>query len=394
MGSKRAVHIITSYYPPETGAASNRIFSLSRKLKEAGYEVEVTTPLPNYPEGRVREDYKGKFRFSSQEDGIIVNRVWLFASNSSNKLIRLFSMLSYGISVILFLLFHKTPKLTIIQCSPLLTGFCAILVSKLKNKTIVTNVSDLWPLAGAEMGLLRKGSLYYRVLESIEKYIYRNSHALMGQSNEILQHIRKTLKTDKDLFLYRNFPEFNPPDLPETKPSKEIHIVYAGLLGVAQGIKQLVENIQLPQNMHLHLYGAGPETEAIKRTIADIPRIEYKGSLERSTLHEKLVKYDATLVPLKNRIYGSVPSKIFEYARLGLPIIFYSNGEGANIVEQFEIGVTCRNSEVAELNTQLRSIEQEKTCLPSKQNVRKIAEQNFILNDQFSDFDAWLSRLG
>ena len=52
--------IITSYYPPEIGAASNRIYHLSEGLKQ-NYNVTVVTQLPNYPTGKIFKDYKKSF---------------------------------------------------------------------------------------------------------------------------------------------------------------------------------------------------------------------------------------------------------------------------------------------------------------------------------------------
>ena len=51
--------IITNYFPPETGAASNRIFHLAKGLQKHKYKVSVLTPLPNYPKGKVFEGFRG-----------------------------------------------------------------------------------------------------------------------------------------------------------------------------------------------------------------------------------------------------------------------------------------------------------------------------------------------
>ena len=41
--------ILTQYYPPEVGAAQNRLSNLANSLMEAGHTVTVLTALSNYP---------------------------------------------------------------------------------------------------------------------------------------------------------------------------------------------------------------------------------------------------------------------------------------------------------------------------------------------------------
>ena len=81
---KKDILIITSYFPPEIGAASNRIYHLAEGLEKRGFKVQVITPLPNYPTGKIFDAYKGKFKDSTFKDNITIHRLWIFASNSKN----------------------------------------------------------------------------------------------------------------------------------------------------------------------------------------------------------------------------------------------------------------------------------------------------------------------
>ena len=101
--------IITSYYPPEIGAASNRIYHLADGLKKE-FKVRVVTPLPNYPTGKIFSEYRGKKKLVTQEKGIEINRLCIYASKSKNKFVRLFAMLSYSISLIWFFAWNKIPN--------------------------------------------------------------------------------------------------------------------------------------------------------------------------------------------------------------------------------------------------------------------------------------------
>lgn len=385
--SKNDILIVTNYFPPETGAASNRIFSLAEQLKKQDYQVKVISPLPNYPLGKVQEGYRNRLYCNEKYKGIKTTRLFIFASNSSNKFVRLFSMLSYTVVLFFYLLFFKTPKRIIIQCSPLFVGYAAVLAGTLKNKDIILNVSDLWPLAGLEMGLLRQGT-YYTILEKMERFIYKKSPTIIGQSQEILNHIKETVNcSSKRLFLYRNFPKFALPIETNNTTKDKIKIVYAGLIGVAQGIEKICTNVNFPSNMEFHIYGGGPMVDEVKTIAQKKSNVFFHGSLEREELHKTLMHYDATLIPLKNRIYGSVPSKIFEYSKLGLPILFFSKGEGADLVENLGLGIAIKKIDYALLEHKLQQIDNEEIVLPTKKEVLQSAETNFDLEKQFKNFE-------
>ena len=49
----KEILLISNYFPPEKGAASNRMYSVAEGLGNAGFKVKVVCPLPNYPTGKV-----------------------------------------------------------------------------------------------------------------------------------------------------------------------------------------------------------------------------------------------------------------------------------------------------------------------------------------------------
>ncbi|OZV70811.1 glycosyltransferase family 4 protein [Winogradskyella aurantia] len=382
------IFIITSYYPPETGAASNRIFQLADGLCKQGYNVTVVTPLPNYPTGRIFKDYKGKLIRTSVENNITVHRLWIYASNSKNKVLRLLAMLSYGISLLSFYTFKKIPKIVIVQSPPLLVAFTSVLFLNKRNRKLILNVSDLWPKAGLDLGAFKK-NFSYKVLEKIERFNYKNAHLVLGQSKEILSHV-KSIFPNKQTFLYRNYPEFPIPEIPKTAaPAKKIKIVYAGLLGVAQGILKLCENLEYDR-IEFHIYGAGAEENQITRFVKENKELPvyYHGEFQRKELHKELISYDLALIPLLNRIYGSVPSKIFEYAMLGLPLVYFGGGEGERIIKTYQLGWVAQEGNYASLNSVLKSIELKDVGYDVKSKIRLTAIKHFNFSEQLLALEA------
>ena len=376
--------IITNYFPPETGAASNRIFHLAEGLQKHNFNVSVLTPLPNYPKGKVFEGFRGRFKHTSHKNNITAHRLWIYASNSKNKLLRLIAMLSYSFSLIWFFIWNKIPKTVIIQSPPLLVAFTSVFFLKSKKRRIILNVSDLWPLAGLELRAFKK-NFSYKILENIEQFNYKHADLILGQSEEILNHV-KSLFSEKETFLYRNFPDFEA-SIPNHKinSTEKLKMVYAGLLGIAQGIYKLSQELDY-SNIQFHIYGAGAEQNLIENLIKNNPTLDiiYHGEVSRKELHEVLTKYDITIIPLLNRIYGSVPSKIFEYARLGMPMLYFGGGEGEYIINKHELGWIAESSNYEELNKVISNLDPFNLDSKNRIKIQKEAFDNFDFNQQLS----------
>ena len=374
--------LITNYFPPEQGAAPNRMYSLAEALGNAGYKVKVVCPLPNYPQGKIFKGYRGKLSATESLSFGKIVRLWVWPSNSTNKFVRLLSMISFSVSLVMFFFFNKTPEKIFVQYSPVFIGFTAVGLGRLFSKKIILNISDLWPLAGLEMGIFKEG-FYYRLLLKMERYCYKRASLIVGQSEEILDHISK-FEGEKPFFLYRNIPNFPIPKLSEPIDGKEIKIVYAGLLGMAQGIFEICQKLEFHANVSLHIYGSGPEAEEIKSL--QKPSITYYGELDRNSLHEALQEYDIGFIPLAKRIYGSVPSKIFEYTRLGLPVLYFAGGEGGDLVEEESLGWVIPEDDFEALQGFINTLSETILKQFPKESIQKNSTSAFDFNKQFESF--------
>lgn len=380
--------IISNYYPPEKGAAANRIEQLALKLDQNGYNVSVISPLPNYPKGELFPEYKNRFSVTEKIQNITLKRLWIYPSNSSNIFKRIVSTLSFSTTLFFYLLFSKIPKKVIVQSPPLLLSFTAVLALWLRRKKIILNVSDLWPTAAIELGVLKKNSISHKFLLFIERFIYRKANHIFGQSNEIIDHIH-SIFPEKKCFLYRNYPDHFIENRLEEKQnlSEPIKLFYAGLLGVAQGVFELIQELDLKNlNIELHIFGDGAEKNQILNFLEknQTEKIIFHGMLERNVLHEILQNLDIALVPLKTRIYGSVPSKIFEYSALGFPVLYFGGGEGENIVEENNLGWVVPVEDFKNLNDTLKQISEfgKEEIQIMKKTIFLHAKSHFNLDEQ------------
>ena len=91
--------IISQYFPPEVGAAVQRVGSFARYLTEFGHDVTVICQTPNYPTGRVFRGFKNKLRQIKEENGYRVVRTFTYPTKNTSSLKRLINYTVFSFSV-------------------------------------------------------------------------------------------------------------------------------------------------------------------------------------------------------------------------------------------------------------------------------------------------------
>lgn len=388
--------VITQYYKPEMGAPQNRLYEMCDGLRKLGANVSILTGMPNYPTGKVFPEYKGKFCMEEVVDGIEVKRYWLYASNAKKVLPRIWNMFSFSLTVMCSLRYLRKRKndFIIVESPPLTLGESALLLAKKSGAKLIMNVSDLWPLSARELGAMSGNSLAYRTLEKLERHLYEKSIFCMGQSQEIVDYIKD--HGAQEVYLFRNGVDPSRFTVNDEKKEKglsdKLRIVYAGLLGFAQGIAGICENVNFKDSgAEFHIYGAGGEQDAIEKYLSENPDcgIYYHGKVSREQIPIVLGQADCTLIPLVKNIFGAVPSKIYESMASGLPILFSGEGEGKRIVEENNLGWVSAPLDYERLEANIRHIvsskddwdEKKRNCLDCAMNKYNRPKQVKALYD-------------
>lgn len=376
------VTVITQYYKPEMGAPQNRLYEMCRGLKDNGADVSIITGMPNYPTGKIFDAYKGKFSMTETLDDMEVKRYWLYASNARKVLPRIWNMISFSMTVMCALRYLRKRKndYIIVESPPLTLGESALLLAKWTGAKLIMNVSDLWPLSARELGAMSGDGLAYKSLEKLEHHLYKKSIFCMGQSQEIVDYIKE--HGAKEVYLFRNGVDPSRFEGIDVRPEEgKVKLVYAGLLGFAQGIADICKSVNFAElGMEFHIYGAGGEQAEIESIIAENPNkgIYYHGVVSRQELPQKLKEANMTLIPLVKNIFGAVPSKIYESMAAGLPIMFVGEGEGARIVKENNIGLVAHSKDYKALEENIKyAVNHPEEMKTMSNNCKDCAENKF-----------------
>lgn len=378
------VLLVAERYWPEVGAAPSRLANMAEGLTRQGCEVDVLTSLPNYPKGRIFDGYRGCVCKHEVHGGVNLFRYWIYATLSRNPAARILNMFSFAVMIWLFAFKRKRIRsydCVIIQTPTLVVAKSAMKLFKgLYGKKCVLNVSDIWPLTAVDMGAMKMGSRSWKYMAGLEKYLYRNTDGLLGQSEEILNHVaqemlrlegrwdREGSDTDeilnstlwmenKKLFLYRNLQTYK---VGERKAKNEkLKLVFSGMLGVAQDVAGIVKNVPWKElNVEFHILGGGKQYDEIVTYCNDNPDcgVSAYGFVPKEDISGRLREMDASIVPLATRIRGAFPSKSFDLLPQGLPILFCGGGEGATFISRREVGYVSAPGDYTALIENIKKI--------------------------------------
>lgn len=352
MDKPTRILILTQYFPPETGAPQARLSEMARRLAKRGFEVEVLTALPNYPQGRVYEPFRGKLYATSDLDGIRVIHAPIYPSRSARMIPRLLSYFSFVFCGLFFgLFFARRPNVLICESPPLFLGLAAMFLKTVRRCYLIFNVSDLWPESAVRMGLHCKKPLV-ALATALEVRCYRSSDAVTGQSWGIVRGVQAKCP-EKRVELIPNgcdCQRFQPDRRCKSLRDQygvqdKIVVGYAGLLGVAQGIGAIVEIAdRLRENPRIHflIAGDGPEREQIERRLQErqLPNVSFTGWLDRDQMPAMVASFDIGFVPLRYYIPGALPSKIYETMACQTPVVLAcKGGDPQELLERAGAGI-------------------------------------------------------
>ena len=421
------VLIVSERYWPEVGAAPSRLANMAEGLQKKGCEVDVLTSLPNYPKGRIFDGYRGRVVKKERHNEVNLFRYWIYATVSRNPISRILNMFSFAFMLWLFGFKRKRIRsydAVIIQTPTLVVGSSAMMLFKgVYGKKCIINVSDIWPLTAVDMGVMKEGDASYKFMRWCEHYLYRKCDGVLGQSEEILNHVAqervllgvsgikefngdkdsdevlnsKIWMQDKELFLYRNLQTYRLNYDRKTKGDK-LRIVFSGMLGVAQDVAGIVKNVPFEElGVEFHILGGGKQLEEIQNWCKEHPdgNVFAYGFVPKEQIAARLSAFDASLIPLSTRIRGAVPSKLYDVLPQGLPILFCGGGEGAHFIEEHGIGLTSAPGDYAALIENIKKIRDLSQEVYSKMSSRciKVSKDELDFDKQMGGLLEWMNTI-
>jgi glycosyltransferase involved in cell wall biosynthesis len=368
---------ISYFYPPLGGPAALRNMKTVRYLSELGAEISVLTVedieyayfdpslqagcgesalhrVPSWdPMALLRKAF-GKHKTASQ---MVYKRsperLKLFIRRLSpidDKIGWLPHLLKAGRR----LLSEEHFDIIYVSCGPFSSALAAYKLAEEFDKPLVVDYRDYWTLL-TDYDLMGN-KLKMAWSRRWEARILKRANLLICATKGIRDDLANAFDPDLNrhsFILYNGHDERDFGDLPFTKPSSDYFTLsYFGNIYARRSLKHLYQALEemereklIPRNLRVLLYGnfnrevyEEIEHSGISGRIAILPQTSHREALTAMQEADALI-----LVINSSSPKGTLTSKVFEYLRLGRPILAMvpRKGEAADLLREYGITSIC-----------------------------------------------------
>ena len=340
---KKTLWVISELFPPEETSTGYIMGEIANAMTQK-YDVKVICGPEVYDEKKKRVASNS----NTIDKRIQLFRVQAVKENKQSKLSRIkkFFLMSWQLYQVAKKEVKKEDKVLMVS-NPfpliILMGY----LRKRRGFYLTMLVHDIFPeTLHMDMSI---PSVIYDISERVFNKAYARVDTLISigrDMNEILQkkcygknHIPKIVTIEN----WGDIDGIKPRD---REKDGSIKIQYAGNIGNAQGVGELVEILHEANNkiVHFGIWGTGSVEEKIKTRVKELgmeDQVKFYGPYSRNQQTEVLNDSDLSLVTLVKGMYGlGVPSKTYNILAAGKPIL-YIGERGTEIwrtVEENKIG--------------------------------------------------------
>lgn len=330
--------ILSFYYPPDLCAGSFRTGELVSALNsecEKDASIEVITTMPNR-----YSSYRPDNLLDFEEDGLRVHRVGL-PDHKSGMRDQAVAFLHYARAT-LRLTSGKDYDLVFATSSRLMTGTLGAVISRKCGSRLHLDIRDIF--TDTITDVVRQKFLIkiiLPVLKFVERWTFRSADEInvvsKGFKNDVLEISPESTVT---IFTNGIDNEFLDRDFSHQITRKKILITYAGNFGESQGLQYIIPVVaaRTEEFAQFQLIGDGGRKCELIAAIEDagVNNIMMRDPVSRNSLLDYYAETDILFFCLNDRdaFLKVLPSKLFEYAATGKPILAGVAGYAADFIKE------------------------------------------------------------
>jgi glycosyltransferase involved in cell wall biosynthesis len=332
----------TLYFPPDIGAGSFRAISLVNELSKkihVNSQIHVITSHPNrYITHRIQA------KDNEQMDNVFIHRIKI-PSYGRGMLSQTRTFIVYAIKAFKLSLNIK-PNFILGTTSRLMTGVLTYISARYHKCNYFIDLRDIFSETISDIFRAKNRFFAYfikYIFILIERKILDSASGVNVVSEGFTQYFESININTSNWYFFPNGvdDEFVNLNLVKTNNNKTVKtILYAGNIGNGQGLEKIIPDIamRLGPDYKFVIIGDGGAINLLERKIkkCNIVNIELIPPVSRIELIEHYNNADILFLHLNNikALERVLPSKIFEYAAIGRPIIAGLNGYSADFLRR------------------------------------------------------------
>lgn len=403
MTSQRIWIISEIYYPVKT-STGYYVTEIAEYLANKGLDIHVVCSNFSYNEEKnnvllLRDDFR---------NGVYIHRVSVGNMDKKSFIKRTFHLLWSSWLMFFRILYSVRPgDELLVVTNP---AFLILMMPYIKwRKKIEYNilVHDIFPENLVAIRKITSSSLLYKCLKKIFDKSYSKACSCISIGRDMSEVLKTKIGLGSMIHFIPIWAENKivyPLDKENTNLCKHMHLEnkfifqFAGNLGHAQGLDNLLKAIELIDNPAIHFLfiGAGAKYDQIASFSQNsrLHNISLIGFQNRVNQNDFLNACDIGIVTLGEGMYGlGVPSKSYNIMAAGKPILMIGDirSEIAQCITEFNLGWVIKPNDPLALKLAIERIYAERDHLSSiKNNVRTVADTIFakdrILEQYYSLF--------
>lgn len=356
--------VLADNFVPEIAATSFRVRDHAKLWLAEGHEVTVVTCVPNWPHGKAFPGYRNRLYQVEWLDGVRVIRLWSYMTANKGFLRRTLDYISFMLSAILFC--WRYPRFDVILAtSPqFFTAVAGWVISILRWRPWVFEIRDLWPASIKAVGA--GDGWMIRALERLELFLYRRANRIIALTNAFRRDlVERGIDADKIDVVTNgvDVAQFNRSAVTYDArqrlgiPADNFLAGYIGTTGMAHGLETILdaaEAVSAQQsaisdkqrataNIHFLIMGEGAERERLEADARrrGLTNLQFADRVPQEDVPNYLAALDVAIIHLRpDPVFKTViPSKLFEFMAMGVPVLMAVEGESAEIVANCGCGV-------------------------------------------------------
>ena len=396
-----------NYAPEFTGIAPHSI-ALCEFLHARGHDVEMVSAFSYYPTWRKLPQDEGKLYRTDVVNGVPVHRCWHFVPERVSAVKRIIHEATFISTSFVRMLALSRPDVLVVVSPPLALGAAAWAMSGLKRAPFVFHVQDLQPDAALKLGMLKQG-WFTRALLWLEAFAYAKAARVSSITRGMLDVFRSKGVPEQKLVYFPNAIALRdaPPPPPRGSfrerngfPADEFIGVYAGNLGVKQGLDVLIEAARLVTDKRIRIVicGAGAQRDVLAARVRELglPNVTMLPLQQGEDYRSLLADVDVCFITQQAGAGNSFfPSKLLGLLAQGKPVIIVADPESelARSVGEGGYGFSLPPGQPAELASALDALAADPQRLAQYSTAGQQYVQQWEKTAVMENFELELKRL-